>query len=64
MEINGTWYARDTIKAVEKIIDIKIRWEFAVKIIIGNNIITEYMTFDNEQAAEQSRKKLIEQLQK
>ena len=64
MEINGTWYARDTIKAVEKIIETKLRWEFAVKIIIGNNIITEYMTFDNEQAAEQSRKKLIEQLQK
>ena len=64
MEINGTWYARDTIKAVEKIIDIKIRWEFAVKIIIGNNITTEYMTFDNKGDAEYLRKKLIQQLQK
>jgi len=64
IEINGTYYAKDTIKAIERAVwhDEGTTWSFGIKIIIGNYITNEYMSFKDIDEAEQSRKQLVEQL--
>lgn len=66
MEINGTWYARDCIKSVGKV-DIypylRRKVWFKIIIILGE-MVSEGMFFDTQEQAEQSRKELIEQLNK
>lgn len=65
MELNGTWYAIDTIKVVEKVIQATFNTYFYnVVIIIGGNRISEYFAFATKELAEQSRKELIKQLEK
>jgi uncharacterized protein YecE (DUF72 family) len=66
IEINGTYYAKDTIKAITKItnpwIDQPTFFSFSVKIIFGVDLSEEWLGFDTKENAEQSRKQLIEQL--
>lgn len=68
MEINGTWYSRDVIKVVERVVYNKTKfgkdWEFGVVITIGNATTREYIYSETEAQAEQSRKELIKQLEK
>ena len=65
MELNGTWYAIDTIKVVEKVTQVTLNtYSYDVVIIIGGNRTREYFAFVTKELAEQSRKKIIKQLEK
>lgn len=67
MEINGTWYAKDSIKRVGKVYvyENPNRIFFSIGIYLNaNSSTTEELRFDNLEEAEQSRKQLIEQLNK
>jgi len=70
IEINGTYYAKDCIKAIcsvkedtenPKLIGL---FYFEVKIALGNWVFSEMVNRYSEHLAEQSRKQLIEQLNK
>ena len=64
IEINGTYYAKDTIKAIEKVVlkNYISKCEFGIKIVIGAYITDEYLRFEDVDEAEQSRKQLVEKL--
>ena len=65
MEINGTWYAIDTIKALTKVTQVTFNtYSYDVVIIIGGNRISEYFAFVTKELAEQSRNEIIKQLEK
>lgn len=68
MELNGTWYAIDTIKVVEKVVFNSNKfgksWELGIVIFIGNYTTREYIYSKTQAQAEQSRKELIKQLEK
>ena len=69
MEINGTWYSIDCIKVVG-LIQFAMKFNYTQKafynigIVLGTQTSFEMITFDNKGQAEQSRKELIEQLNK
>lgn len=65
MELNGTWYARDCIKAVGKVeyYEPLRAFYFEVTIVLYEKK-SEKIFFKSDEEAEQSRKQLIEQLNK
>lgn len=66
IEINGTYYAKDTIKIISKpfksSIPNKEIYNVLVRIAFGNQSIEEWLDFNTIEQAEQSRKQLVEQL--
>ena len=64
IEINGTYYAKDTIKAIERVVlkNFSPKYEFGIKILIGVHITNEYLLFEDIDEAEQSRKQLVDKL--
>jgi hypothetical protein len=65
MEINGTWYARDTIKQIENIKRNHMGgYYYDFWISFAGKSYKERLIFDTEEQAEQSRKELIKQLEK
>lgn len=70
IEINGTYYAKNSIKAICKVLQekhngkLKNVFYFEIKIALGNYVYSEIEKHDSLDSAEQSRKQLIEQLNK
>lgn len=69
MEINGTWYARECIKSIGMVFE-KMKpngqwiYQFEITLHVVNRGIIEGVIRANKEQAEQSRKQLIEQLNK
>lgn len=69
IEINGTYYAKDCIKVIEKVLHTRkelktLAYYFQVIIVIGEINRGEIIYLETEAEAEQSRKQIIEQLNK
>ena len=69
IEINGTYYAKDCIKSIGMVVE-KMKpngqwiYQFEITLHVVNRGIIEGVIKANKEQAEQSRKQLIEQLNK